>query len=74
MKILEYNDVNPLQVLHLTMLALDFPFTLEHAAHIRRTRCASQARRSSAATPAGSGRDRSTPLTSAPRAPAIRCT
>jgi len=37
MKILEYNDVNPLQVLHLTMLALDFPFTLEHAAHIRRT-------------------------------------
>src|SRR5512143_1014193 len=37
MKILEYNDVDPLSVLHLTMLALDFPFTLEHAAHIRRT-------------------------------------
>jgi len=37
MKILEYNDVDPLQVLHLTMLALDFPFTPEHAAHIRRT-------------------------------------
>jgi len=37
MKILEYNDVDPLQVLHLNMLALDFPLTLEHAAHIRRT-------------------------------------
>jgi len=37
MKILEYNDVDPLKVLHLTMLALDFPFTPEHAAHIRRT-------------------------------------
>jgi len=37
MKILEYNDVDPLQVLHLTMLALDFPFTPEHAAQIRRT-------------------------------------
>ena len=37
MKILEYNDVNPLSVLHLTMLALDFPFTPEHAAYIRRT-------------------------------------
>lgn len=37
MKILEYNDVDPVQVLHLTMLALDFPFTPEHAAHIRRT-------------------------------------
>jgi len=37
MKILEYNDVDPLSVLHLTMLALDFPFTPEHAAHIRRT-------------------------------------
>ena len=35
MKILEYNDVDPLSVLHLTMLALDFPFTPEHAAHIR---------------------------------------
>ena len=37
MKILEYNDVDPLSVLHLTMLALDFPFTPEHAARIRRT-------------------------------------
>jgi len=37
MKILEYDDVDPLQVLHLTMLALDFPFTPEHAAHIRHT-------------------------------------
>jgi GNAT superfamily N-acetyltransferase len=37
MKILEYNDVDPLQVLNLSMLALDFPFTPEHAAHIRRT-------------------------------------
>jgi GNAT superfamily N-acetyltransferase len=37
MKILSYDDVNPLQVLHLTMLALDFPFTPERAAHIRRT-------------------------------------
>lgn len=37
MEILEYNEVDSLQVLHLTMLALDFPFTPEHAAHIRRT-------------------------------------
>ena len=37
MKILEYNDVDPLSVLHLTLLALDFPFTPEHASHIRRT-------------------------------------
>jgi GNAT superfamily N-acetyltransferase len=37
MKILEYNDVNPLSVLHLTMLALDFPLKPERAAHIRRT-------------------------------------
>jgi GNAT superfamily N-acetyltransferase len=37
MKILEYNDVDPTSVLHLTMLALEFPFTPEHAAHIRRT-------------------------------------
>jgi len=37
MKIIEYDDVDPLQVLHLSMLALDFPFTPEHAAHIRRT-------------------------------------
>lgn len=37
MKILEYNDVDPLSVLHLAMLALDFPLAPEHAAHIRRT-------------------------------------
>lgn len=37
MKIVEYNDVDQLQVLHLTLLALEFPFTPEHAAHIRRT-------------------------------------
>jgi GNAT superfamily N-acetyltransferase len=37
MKILEYNDVDPLQVLHLTLLALNFPFTPERAAHLRRT-------------------------------------
>lgn len=37
MKILDYSDVDPLQVLNLTMLALNFPFTPEHAEHIRRT-------------------------------------
>jgi GNAT superfamily N-acetyltransferase len=37
MKILSYDDVNPLQVLQLTRLALDFSLTPEHAAHIRRT-------------------------------------
>lgn len=37
MKILEYNDVDPLQVLNLTLLALNFPLTPEYAAHIRRT-------------------------------------
>ncbi len=37
MKILEYNEVDPVQVLHLALLALDFPFTPERAAHIRRT-------------------------------------
>jgi GNAT superfamily N-acetyltransferase len=37
MKILEYNEVDPLQVLHLTLLALDFPFSPERAAHLRRT-------------------------------------
>lgn len=37
MKILEYNNVDPLQVLNLTFLALDFPFTPEYAAHLRRT-------------------------------------
>jgi GNAT superfamily N-acetyltransferase len=36
MKILEYNDVDPLQVLNLTLLALGFALTPEHAAHIRR--------------------------------------
>jgi GNAT superfamily N-acetyltransferase len=35
--IVAYDDVDPLQVLHLTMLALDFKLTPEHAAHIRRT-------------------------------------
>ena len=37
MKILPYDEVDPLQVLHLTRLALDFALTPEHAAHIRRT-------------------------------------
>jgi GNAT superfamily N-acetyltransferase len=37
MKILAYDDVDPLSVLQLTLLALDFPFTPERAAHIRRT-------------------------------------
>jgi GNAT superfamily N-acetyltransferase len=37
MKILDYDEVDPLQVLHLTMLALDFPLTWEYAAHIRHT-------------------------------------
>lgn len=37
MNILEYNDVDPLQVLNLTMLALEFPFTPEYATYIRRT-------------------------------------
>lgn len=37
MKILEYDEVDPLGVLHLSMLALDFPFTPERAAHLRRT-------------------------------------
>lgn len=37
MKILEYNNVDPLQVLDLTLLALDFPFTPELAAHLLRT-------------------------------------
>lgn len=36
MKILEYNDVDPYQVLNLTLLAGDFPLTPEYAAHIRR--------------------------------------
>lgn len=37
MKIVEYNNVDPIQVLHLTMLALDAPVTPERVAHIRRT-------------------------------------
>lgn len=37
MKIVEYNDADPFQVLDLTLLALDFPFTPEYAAHLRRT-------------------------------------
>lgn len=37
MKFLEYNNVDPLQVLNLTLLALDFPLTPERAAHLRRT-------------------------------------
>lgn len=37
MKILDYDGVDPLQVLHLTLLALDFPFSPERAVQIRRT-------------------------------------
>ncbi len=37
MKIVTYDDVDPISVLQLTMLALDFQLTPEHAAHIRRT-------------------------------------
>ncbi len=37
MRILEYDDVDPVSVLQLSMLALDFPLTPEHADHIRRT-------------------------------------
>src|SRR5512144_2447155 len=37
MKICDYDEVDPLQVLHLSMLALEFPLTPERAAHIRRT-------------------------------------
>lgn len=37
MAIIEYDGVDPIQVLHLTMLALDFPLTPERAADIRRT-------------------------------------
>ena len=37
MKFREYNDFDPLSVLHLTMLALDFPLTPEYVARIRRT-------------------------------------
>lgn len=37
MKIVEYDQVDPLSVFQVTMLALGFPLTPEHAAHIRRT-------------------------------------
>ena len=37
MKILEYDDVDPLSVLQLNMLALEFGLTQEHVSHIRRT-------------------------------------
>lgn len=37
MKILEYDDIDPMGAFNLSLLALDFPFTPEHAAHIRRT-------------------------------------
>ena len=37
MKILEYDDVDPMSVLQLNLLALEFPLTPEHVAHIRRT-------------------------------------
>jgi GNAT superfamily N-acetyltransferase len=37
MKILVYDDVDPLGVLQLNLLALDFALTPEHVAHIRRT-------------------------------------
>ena len=37
MKILEYDDVDPLGVLQVNMLALEFALTPEHAAHIRQS-------------------------------------
>lgn len=37
MEIVEYNDIDPMWAFNLSLLALDFPFTPEHAAHIRRT-------------------------------------
>jgi len=37
MKILELNQVDPLQVLHLNLLALEFPLTPKHVTHIRRS-------------------------------------
>lgn len=37
MQILEYDEVEPLDPLHLSMLSLDFALTPEHAAHLRRT-------------------------------------
>jgi GNAT superfamily N-acetyltransferase len=36
MNILEYDEVDPLDVLHLNLMALDFPLTPELATHIRR--------------------------------------
>lgn len=37
MKIVEYDEIDPEQVFQVTMLALNFALTPEHAAHIRRT-------------------------------------
>ncbi|MGE5221413.1 MAG: hypothetical protein ACM3PY_03185 [Omnitrophica WOR_2 bacterium] len=37
MKILEYDQVDPAQVLYLNLLALGFSLTPEHAVHIRQT-------------------------------------
>src|SRR6266545_5730208 len=37
MKIVEYDQVDPIQVLNLNMLALGFSLTPEHAEHIRST-------------------------------------
>ena len=37
MKIVEYDAVDPMGVFNLTLLALDFPLTPEHAEHLRRT-------------------------------------
>jgi len=37
MKIVEYDEIDPLSALNLSLLALDFAFTPEHAVHIRRT-------------------------------------
>lgn len=37
MKIVEYDDIDPMSALNLSLLALDFAFTPEYAAHIRQT-------------------------------------
>src|SRR5512147_1190279 len=37
MKIVEYDEVDPLKVMYVTQLALDFTLSPEKAAHIRRT-------------------------------------
>ena len=37
MRIVEYDEIDSLSALNLSLLALDFAFTPEHAAHIRRT-------------------------------------